>query len=88
MSRESDGVFYNSGKKQLTNVSGIFVSKIFPSNVPNAKYWIYENPFADNKLQFEKLNLFYNYFDEKERVGVTGENLDEVFDISKDWLNG
>lgn len=88
MSRESDGIFFNSGKKKLTNVSGVFVSKVFPSNVPNAKYWIYENPFADNKLDFEKLNLICNYIDDKERVGVTGENLDEVFDISKQWLDG
>jgi hypothetical protein len=88
MSRESDGIFFNSGKKKLTNVSGVFVSKVFPSNVPNAKYWIYENPFADNKLNFEKINLIYNYIDGKERIGVTGENLDEVFDISKQWLDG
>jgi len=88
MSRESDGIFYNSGKKKLTNVSGVFVSKVFPSNVPNAKYWIYENPFADNRLDFKRLNLIYNYIDDKERDGVTGENLDAVFGISKEWLNG
>jgi hypothetical protein len=88
MSRESDGIFFNSGKKKLTNVSGVFVSKVFPPNVPNAKYWIYDNPFADNKLDFEKLNLIYNYIDDKERIGVTGENLNEVFDISKQWLDG
>lgn len=87
MSRESDGIFFNSGKKKLTNVSGVFVSKVFPSNVPNAKYWIYENPFAVNKFDFEKLNLIYNYIENKEQDGLTGENLDEVFGISKQWLN-
>lgn len=87
MLREPDGVFFNSGKKKLTNVSGIFVSKVFPSNVPSAKYWIYENPFAVNKLDFEKLNLIYNIIDDKKQVGVTGENLDKVFNISKRWLD-
>lgn len=88
MSRESDGIFYNSGKKKLTNVSGIFVSKVFPSNVPNAKYWVYENPFADNRLNFKRLNLIYNYIDNKERDGVTGEDLDVIFGIPKEWLSG
>ncbi|HLW33811.1 MAG TPA: hypothetical protein VKX40_16240 [Aequorivita sp.] len=88
MSRESDGIFFNSGKKKLTNVSGVFVSKVFPSNVPNAKYWLYENPFADNKLDFKKLNLIYNFIDDQERDGVTGQNFDDIFGISKDWLYG
>lgn len=87
MSRETDGVFFNSGKKKLTNVSGVFISKVFPSSIPNAKYWLYENPFADYKFNFERINLICNYIDRKERFGVTGENLDEVFDISKQWLD-
>ena len=31
--KDSDGIFYNSGKAQLKNVSGIFFTKIFPSNI-------------------------------------------------------
>lgn len=85
--RAENGVFYNSKKVKLTNVSGIFVTKIFPSNIPNSKYWIYKNPFASNEFEFEKLGLVYNYIQENKIISNEGNDLDKVLDIPKDWLS-
>lgn len=86
MTRKSDGIFYNAGKAQLNNVSGIMVTKVFPSNIPNAKYWMYKNPFANNNFNFEDINLTYSYIKDNQIISQEGTDLDRIFDINKDWL--
>ena len=87
MTRAMDGIFYNSGKPKLTNVSGILVTKVFPSNIPNAKYWLFEHPFSENKLDFSNLNLVYSYVKENQIISQEGNDFDKIFGISEDWLN-
>lgn len=85
-SKDSDGIFYNSGKAQLKNVSGIFFTKIFPSNIPNAKYWMYKNPFANNNFNFEDIDLVYSFIKDDQIISAEGTNFDRIFQIRKDWL--
>lgn len=87
MTRKSDGIFYSMGKVQLNNVSGIMVTKVFPSNIPNAKYWLYENPFATYNFDFEKSSLIYSYVQENRIISQEGSDLDRIFDIDKNWLD-
>jgi hypothetical protein len=87
MTRERDGIFYNSGKAKLTNVSGIMVTRVFPTNIPNSKYWAFENPFAENKCDFKKLNLIHNYVIGNQIISRDGDDLDKILEISKEWLN-
>jgi hypothetical protein len=87
MTRERDGIFYNSGKAKLTNVSGIMVTRVFPTNIPNSKYWVFENPFAENKCDFKKLNLIHNYVIGNQIISRDGDDLDKILEISKEWLN-
>ncbi|NRT13571.1 hypothetical protein [Flavobacterium sp. 14A] len=86
LTRKNDGIFYNSGKAQLKNVSGLIFTKIFPSNIPNAKYWMYKNPFANNNFNFEDIDLVYSFTEDNQIISAEGTNLDIVFEISKDWL--
>jgi hypothetical protein len=86
LTRKSDGIFYNSGKEQLKNVSGIIFTKIFPSSIPNAKYWMYKNPFANNNFNFEDIDLVYSSIKGDQIISAEGTNLDRIFEISKDWL--
>lgn len=87
MTRERNGVFYNAGIPKLTNVSGIFITNVFPSSIPNAKYWLYEHPFCQNKMDFTLLNLVYNYVEGNQIISQEGADLDKIFGISKDWLS-
>lgn len=84
--RKSDGIFNNSGKAQLKNVSGIIFTKIFPSNIPNAKYWMYKNPFANNNFNFKDIDLVYSFIKDDQIISAEGTNFDRIFEISKDWL--
>lgn len=86
MTRNRDGIFYNLGKNQLNNVSGIMVTKVFPSNIPNAKYWLFENPFANNNFNFIDINLVYSYIKDNQIISQEGTDLDRIFGIKKDWL--
>jgi hypothetical protein len=87
VTRANDGLFNNYNKSKLANVSGILVTKVFPSNIPNANYWLYKNPFARNSFDFEQLRLVYNQVIGNQITSLEGNNLDEVFEIPKSWLS-
>jgi hypothetical protein len=87
VTRANNGLFNDYNKAKLTNVSGILVTKVFPSNVPNANYWLYQNPFARNSFDFEQLGLAYNQVIGNQITSLEGNDLDEVFEISKSWLS-
>ncbi|MGS2763760.1 hypothetical protein [Sinomicrobium sp. M5D2P9] len=87
MTRKNDGIFFNGGEKRLRHLSGVLVTKVFSSNIPNASYWFYKNPFANNPLNVDPLDQGYNYVNnENQIISAEGTNLDELLDISKAWL--
>ncbi|MGV3588328.1 MAG: hypothetical protein ACO1OF_15090 [Adhaeribacter sp.] len=84
--RRRDGIFLDSRGARLRNLSGILVTKIFPHNIPNANYWLFEHPFSRNKFNFNGIGLEFNSVKEGKIQEVTGNNLDEILKISKNWL--
>ena len=84
--RQRDGIFFDESGPRKRNVTGILVSQIYPHGIPNSKYWLYENPFAENKLNFQKIGLVYNYVKEGYIYGFDGQDLDEILEMDKDWL--
>jgi len=84
--RQLDGVFLDKKGARLKNLTGVFVSKICPHNIPVANYWFYEHPFTENKVDFKKIGLKYNYVEKGHIIDNTGDDLDEILGISKDWL--
>lgn len=84
--RQSDGVFFNQKGVRFKNLTGIFVSKICPHNIPIANYWLYEHPFSENKMDFNKIGLKFNYIHEGHIVDNTGDDIGDILHISKDWL--
>lgn len=84
--RQLDGVFLDKKGARLKNLTGVFVSKIYPHNVPVANYWFYEHPFSENKMDFNKIGLKFNYINEGKIVDNTGDDIGDILEISKDWL--
>lgn len=84
--RKKNGVFLGDKGPRLKNLSGVFVTKVFPHNIPNADYWFYKNPFSNNDLNFNELGLEYNFIDNGKIIDATGTNFDEILKISKEWL--
>lgn len=84
--RQRDGIFFDESGPRKRNVTGILVSQVYPHGIPYSKYWLYENPFAKNKLDFSKIGLVFNYVKEGYIYGFDGQDLDEILGIDKDWL--
>jgi len=84
--RQLDGVFSDKTGARLKKLTGVFVSKICPHNIAHANYWLYEHPYSENKMDFNKIGLKFNYVDNNDIIDNTGDDLDEILGISKDWL--
>jgi hypothetical protein len=84
--RKLDGVFLDSKGPKLKNLSGVFVTRVFPHNIPNAEYWLFKNPFSTNEFDFNNLGLVYSYVEKSKIHDLTGNNLDEILKIPKNWL--
>lgn len=84
--RQADGVFFNKRGVRFKNLTGIFVSEICPHNILVANYWLYEHPFSENKMDFNKIGLKFNYMHEDHIVDNTGDDIGDILHISKDWL--
>ncbi|MEJ6979757.1 hypothetical protein WG906_04805 [Pedobacter sp. P351] len=84
--RSRNGAFLGEKGPRLKNLSGIFLSKVFPHTLPSAKYWLFEHPFSENIFDFNQLGLIYSYVKEGKIIENTGENLDTILGISRNWL--
>lgn len=85
--RKRDGVFLGEKGPNLKNLSGVLVTKVFAQNIPKANYWLYKHPFSENKLDFESLGLKYNFVENGEIKSVLGDDLSNILQIERDWLN-
>lgn len=85
--RMTDGVFLDKMGAKLKNLTGVFVTRVFPHNIPNAEYWLFRNPFSNNaSLDFRDLGLIFSYVENGKIHDHTGNNLDQILEISKKWL--
>ena len=71
----------------MKNLSGVLVTKVFTYNIPNANYWLFKHPFSNNELEFKSLGLKYNYVENGKINSVLGDDLSDILQIEKDWLN-
>ena len=85
--RKRDGVFLGEKEPNLKNLSGVLVTKVFTHNIPNANYWLFKHPFSENELEFKSLGLKYNFVENGKINSVLGNDLSDILQIEKDWLN-
>lgn len=84
--RQPDGIFYNKKGVRIQNVSGILVTRVFPHNIPTANYWLFKHPFGDNSFDFNRLGLIHNFVENNIIIKNTGQDLDVILNIDKNWL--
>lgn len=84
--RQLNGVFLDKKGARLKNLTGVFVSKVCPHNIPVANYWFYEHPFSENKMDFKRIGLKFNYVHEGHIIDNTGDDMGDILKIPKDWL--
>lgn len=81
-----DGVFLTDKGPRLKNLSGIFVTRVFPFNIPNAEHCLFEHPFTDNKFDFSKFELLSQFVKDEKIQTRKGKSLAEIFQVPENWL--
>jgi len=81
-----DGVFYDKSGPRRKHLTAVLVNRVFPSNIPNSDYWLYKNPFSKYQIDFSELGLKLNYIKDNYVESVTGDDLDVIFKMKKNWL--
>lgn len=66
----SDGIFVKNSKPSYGIVSGVFITRVFPSNLHIADHWLIEHPFTKNELNFDSIYLSH--------IRVRDEMIEEV----------
>jgi hypothetical protein len=81
-----DGVFYDKNGPRRKHLTAVLVNKVFPSNIPSSEYWFYKNPFSKHQIDFNDLGLKLNYVKDNYVESITGDDLDIIFKMKKNWL--
>lgn len=82
----SDSIFVKNKKPRLKHLNGILITQVYPSSIPNAKYYFYENPFSEDDFEMGELGLDFNSAKKSFKNDVVGDNFDQIFGIGKNWL--
>ncbi len=69
-----DGIFGEHYKHSYSSVSGVFITRVFPSNIHVADHWLVKHPHSNNEFDFNKLGLSY--------VHVHGNSIEKVENLT------
>jgi hypothetical protein len=77
--------FFAFGKPVHTRVSAVLVTRVNPTNLAHAKYWIYYHPMAAKELDLDRLNLASYRINSNGIHIMEGRSIKEVLDVPYDW---
>lgn len=83
---KSHEMIFNKSKS-MKKVNGLFISRVFPNNIPNANYWFYKNNNSNLPFDFNSLDFKYYKIEDKMVTREFGSNINEILDLPKDWLD-
>lgn len=80
-------VHVNNGffKNGHTRVSGVLITCLSTSTMCNPKYWMYENPNAINKLNFDLLELNYFSVVANEITQINKKQIGDILALPNEW---
>lgn len=78
MNRKNDGFFFDKYGPAHKRVSGTLITRIKLGNLVNPECWLYKNPFAENPLDFDALELSYSYVENREIRTVLKKSVKEI----------
>lgn len=84
--RKRDGLFLTHKGARLKNVSGIFMTRVFPHTIPNPEHCLFQNPFADFPVEFPATSLTMQKIVDGKIDEIKGIRFSEILDINENWL--
>lgn len=76
--RTKDGVFLSDRGPIATRVSGIFVTRVFPSNVFAAEHWLLKHPYCKLELDCKQLDLQHEELEGTSWQNIPGKTVGEI----------
>jgi hypothetical protein len=70
----NDGVFDKFFKNSYSSVSGVFITRVFPSNIHVANHWLIKHPISANIFDFDRLDLSF--------IHVNGNKIEAIPKLS------
>lgn len=84
--RKKDGAFLVEKGPRLRKMNGIFVTKIFPHNIPIADHWMFEHPYTDIEIDFSRIGLINSNVENGKMYTKTGNDFGKILRIPANWL--
>jgi hypothetical protein len=85
-------VTFDLKRPRNTRVSAFFITNVNPHNLHVANYWLVEHPFAENKMDLNKLNLAHYQLVGNKLLFREGRTIRDVLELNErywqpeDWL--
>jgi hypothetical protein len=76
--RTKDGVFLSDRGPIATRVSGIFVTRVFPSNAFVAEHWLLKHPYCKIEMDCKQLDLHYEELQGTYWQNIPGKTISEI----------
>ncbi len=77
--------FFAIGKPIHTRASAIMVTNVSPTNLADAKYWIYYHPLAARELALDDQDLHSHRIGKNGIVVTKGREIKDILSIPSDW---
>lgn len=74
----SDGIFNEHSKHSYSSVSGVFITRIFPSNIHVANHWLIKHPFTNNEFDFTNLEQSFIHVNENSLEEVSKRTIADI----------
>ncbi|WP_460982324.1 hypothetical protein [Spirosoma fluminis] len=73
-----DGLFAKDSTPSYSNVSGVFITKVMPTNLQVAKHWLVKHPYTENDLNFNRIDLSHIQANIDKIEEVTKKSIGEI----------
>lgn len=84
--RELEGFFGDDVNPNYKRLSGVFFTRIFPSNLQVAEHWLVKHPFSNYLFNMDSIDLKRIELIKNRICEVQGKKVGEVLEVPDDWF--
>ncbi|MEQ8524543.1 hypothetical protein [Gracilimonas sp.] len=84
--RELEGFFGDGLNPNYKRLSGVFFTRIFPSNLHVAEHWLVKHPFSNKSIDMNMIDLKRIELKTDRIIEFPGKKVSEVLGIPEDWF--
>lgn len=83
--RKRNGFFYNSEEAQYTRVSGVIVTTVVSTNISNAPFYLYHNPWAGQPISQDCFDFTQYMPINGNMKEIKGQKIKDILKLPDNW---